>query len=88
MSLLSYRYIYITLLVEYPNNLVISVYVSSLPVAHLSDAPRRWLVDTGHSAGIQDKTTENSAWFFHVFGIQHRHARPRLNVSSERQLMI
>ena len=30
--------------------LVISVYLSSLPVAHLSDAPRRQLVVTGDSA--------------------------------------
>ena len=40
------------------------VYLSSLPVAHLTDAPRRWLVVTGDSARIQDETTENSAWFF------------------------
>ena len=55
--------------------LAISVYlhVSSLPVAHLSDAPRRRLVDTGDIARIQDETTENSAWFFNVLGAQHRH---------------
>ena len=45
------------------------VYLSSLPVAHLSDAPRRWLVVTGDSARIQDETTENSAWFFNVLGV-------------------
>ena len=48
--------------------LIISVYLSSLPVAHLSDAPRRRLVVTGDSARIQDETTENSAWFFNVLG--------------------
>ena len=49
--------------------LVISVYLSSLPVAHLSDAPRRRLVVTGDSARIQVETTENSAWFFNVLGV-------------------
>ena len=49
--------------------LIISVYLSSLPVAHLSDAPRRRLVVTGDSARIQDGTTENSAWFFNVLGV-------------------
>ena len=44
--------------------LVISFYFSSLPVAHLSDAPRRRFVVTGDSARIQDETTEN--WFFNV----------------------
>ena len=48
---------------------IISVYLSSLPVAHLSDAPRRRLVVTGDSARIQDETTENSAWFFNVLGV-------------------
>ena len=42
------------------------VYSSSLPVAHLSDAPGRRLVVMGDSARIQDETTENSAWFFNV----------------------
>ena len=41
--------------------LIIFVYLSSLPVAHLSDAPRRRLVVMGDSARIQDETTENSA---------------------------
>ena len=41
--------------------LIIFVYLSSLPVAHLSDAPRRRLVVTGSSARIHDETTENSA---------------------------
>ena len=68
--------------------LVISVYLSLLPVAHLSDAPRRRLVVTGDSARIQDKTTENFAWFFNVLGVLHRHMGPRFNVSSERQLII
>ena len=49
--------------------LIISVYLSSLPVAHLSDAPRRRLVVTRDSAKIQDETTENSAWFFNVLGV-------------------
>ena len=44
--------------------------------------------DTGDSARIQDETTENSAWFFNVLGVQHRHTGPRFNVSSERQLII
>ena len=35
------------------------VYLLSLPVAHLSDAPRIWLVVSGDSARIQDETTEN-----------------------------
>ena len=48
---------------------IISVYLSSLPVAYLSNAPRRRLVVTGDSARIQDETTENSAWFFNVLGV-------------------
>ena len=51
------------------NGLIISVYLSSLPVAHLSDAARRRLVVTGDSARIQDETIENSAWFFNVLGV-------------------
>ena len=50
-------------------SIFIFVYLSSLPVAHLSDAPRRRLVVTGDSARIQDETTENSAWFFNVLGV-------------------
>ena len=50
-------------------DLIISVYLSSLTVAHLSDAPRRRLVVTADSARIQDETTENSAWFFNVLGV-------------------
>ena len=46
--------------------LVISVYLSLLPVAYLSDAPRRRLVVTGDSARIQDETTESSTWLFNV----------------------
>ena len=68
--------------------LVSSVYSMSLPVTHLSDAPRRRLVVTGDSARIQDKTTENSAWFFNVLGEWHSHRGPRFNVSSERLLAI
>ena len=49
--------------------LVISVYLSSLPVTHLSDAPRRRLVVTRDRARIQDETTENFAWFFNVLGV-------------------
>ena len=70
------------------NNMVISVYLSSLSVAHFSDAPRRRLVVTGDSARIQDETTESSAWFFNVLGVQHRHTGPRFIVSSERHLII
>ena len=49
--------------------LVISVYMylSQLPVAHLSEAPKRRLVVTENSARIQDETTESSAWFFTVY---------------------
>ena len=63
------------------------VYLSSLPVAHLSDTPRRRLVVKGDSARIQDETTENSAWFFNVLGVSHRHTGPWFNVSSERLLI-
>ena len=60
--------------VPYRLNLIIikiifPVYSSSLPVAHLSYAPRRRLVVTGDSAKIQEETTENSAWFFNVLSI-------------------
>ena len=51
------------------NCFVIFVYLSSLPIAHPSDAPRRRLVVTGDSARIQDETTENSACFLNVFGV-------------------
>ena len=54
---------------NYIDYLIIFVYLSSLPVAHLSEAPRRRLVVTGDSARIQDETTENSAWFFNVLGV-------------------
>ena len=57
--------------------LVISVYSSSLSVAHLSDAPRRRLVVTRNSARIQNETNEGSVWFFNVLGVQHRHTGPR-----------
>ena len=63
-----YMYMYIILYKKY-SIIIIFVYLSSLPVAHLSDAPRRRLVVTGDSARIQDETTENSAWFFNVLGV-------------------
>ena len=44
------------------DDMFISVYLSLLLVAHLSNAPRRRLVVTGDSSRIQDKTTESSAW--------------------------
>ena len=53
--------------VVYSIALAISIYSLSLPVAHLSDAARRWLVVTGDSVRIHDKTTENAAWFFNPF---------------------
>ena len=68
--------------------LFVSVYLSSLPVVHLSDAPRRRLVVTGYSARIQDKTTERPTWLFNVLGVLHRHTGPRFKVSSDRQLVI
>ena len=40
--------------------LVISIYLLSPPVTHLSDAPRKWLVVTRDSARIQNKTTPGS----------------------------
>ena len=46
--------------------LVIFIYLSLLPVAHLRNAPRRQLVVKGDSARIQDETTESLAWFFNV----------------------
>ena len=49
--------------------LFISVYLSSLPVAHMSDDLRRRLAVTGDSARIQDETTESSTWFFKVLGV-------------------
>ena len=42
-----------TLFIPMKLGLVISVYLSSPPVAHLRDAPRRRLVVTGDSARIQ-----------------------------------
>ena len=49
--------------------LFISIYLSSLPVAHLCNTPRRRLLVTGDSARIQDKATENSVWFSYVLVI-------------------
>ena len=57
--------------------LVISVCLSSLPVAHLSDAPfpppppppPKTVIVTGDSAKIHDETTESSAWFFNELGV-------------------
>ena len=60
--------------------LFVSIYHWLLPVAHLSDAPRRWLVVMGDSSRIQDKTTEISTWFFNM--------GPWFKASSKRQLVI
>ena len=49
--------------------LVISVYLSSQPVAHMSYASTRRSVVTGNSARIQDETTESSACFIAVLGV-------------------
>ena len=51
--------------------LVISIYLLSLMVAHLSDASSRQLVITRDSARIQDETTESSTWFFNILGVKH-----------------
>ena len=69
-------------------DLIICVYLSSLPVAHMRDVPKRRLVVNGDSARIQDETTQSSAWFFYVLCVYHRHTGPQFNVSSERQLEI
>ena len=69
-------------------SLVISIYLSSLPVAHLSDAPRRRLVVTGDNARSQDETTESLAWFLNVLSVSHRHMWPQFNVSSKKLLKI
>ena len=53
-----------------------------------SDAPRRRLVVTWNSAKTQDETTESSAWFFNMLGVQQRHTGSRLKVSPERQSVI
>ena len=66
---------------------VINIYLLSLPVAHLSDPPKRRLVLTGDRVRIQDETTESSNWFFNVLGVQHCHTGPRFKVSSEKQLI-
>ena len=50
-------------------NFSAKLYVPSLPVAHLSDAPRGRLAVTGDSARIQDETTESSDWFFNVLRV-------------------
>ena len=49
---------------RYTDALFISVYLSWLPDAHLSDAPKRQLVVTGDNARTQDEITKSSAWFF------------------------
>ena len=51
------------------HSLFISIYLSLLPVAHLSDAPRRQLVVMGDSAKIENETTERSTWFFNMLGV-------------------
>ena len=68
--------------------LFVSVYSTSLPVAHLSDAPRKRLVVTGDISRIQDETNENSVWFFNVLDVKHFHKGHRFKVSSERQVII
>ena len=68
--------------------MVISLYLSSLPVAHLSDTRRIRLVVTWDTARIQDETTEGSAWFFNMLGVYHCHKGPQFNVSSERLIVI
>ena len=45
---------------------IIFIYLSFLPVAHLSDIPRRPLVVTGDSARVLDKASESSARFFNM----------------------
>ena len=62
----------------------VQMYLSSLPVAHLSDGPRRRLDVTGDSARVLNETTERSALFFNALGVKHRHMGPRFKVSSER----
>ena len=47
--------------------LFISVYLSSLPVSHQSDAPRNRLVVTEDSARLQNESTQSPAWFFNPF---------------------
>ena len=49
--------------------LVIFVYLSSLPVAHLSDAPRRRLVVTGDSARIQKELLKASPGLLNVLDV-------------------
>ena len=57
----------------YPNARILSqfflFYLSSLPVAHLSEAPEDGLVVTGDSARIQNETTYRSACFINVVGV-------------------
>ena len=48
---------------------VIFVYLLSLPVAHVSNAPRRRSVVMADNARIQDETTESFTLFFNVLGI-------------------
>ena len=50
--------------------------------------PQKTVVITGDSARIQEETTENSAWFFNVLDVYHRHTGPWFKVSSERQLIV
>ena len=60
--------------------LFVSVYLSLLPVAHLSGAPRRRLVVTGDSARVQDETTESSTYLFNVLGVYQRHTGPQFSL--------
>ena len=75
-------------LCHYCKLFIIFVYLLSLPVAHLSDAPRRLLVVTGNSARIQDEITKSSIWFFNVLDVYHCHMEPQFKVSSERHIII
>ena len=68
--------------------LVISVIYRLYRLPIRATPPRRRLVVTGDSAGIQDETTENSAWFFKVLGVYHRHTGLCFKVSSEKLLVI
>ena len=53
--------------------LVVSVYLTSLPVAHLSEAPRGRLVVTGDSVRIQDETTDYLIIFVYLSSLPVAH---------------
>ena len=48
---------------------IVSIYLSSLPVAHMSGGVRRRLVVTGDIAWIKDESAVSSAWFSNVLGV-------------------